>query len=69
MIDNLTVSIGGALFRDTASTLDALMLAADNAEIAAENRLGDQARFARPNVQTAPPDRVWSPTDAHGNQP
>ena len=52
MINNLTVSIGGALFPDTASTLDALMLAADNAEIAAENCLGDQARFARPNVQT-----------------
>jgi diguanylate cyclase (GGDEF)-like protein len=50
-IRNVTVSIGGAIFPDNATTLDALMLTADNAEIAAENRLGDQVRFVRPRVQ------------------
>lgn len=52
-INNLTVSIGGAIFPDNATTLDALMLTADNAEIAAENRLGDQVIFVRPRVQPA----------------
>jgi diguanylate cyclase (GGDEF)-like protein len=52
-INNLTVSIGGAIFPDNATTLDALMLTADNAEIAAENRMGDQVIFVRPRVQPA----------------
>jgi len=52
-INSLTVSIGGAVFPDNATTLDALMLTADNAEIAAENRLGNQVIFVRPRVQPA----------------
>lgn len=65
-VNNLTVSIGGAIFPDNATTLDALMLTADNAEIAAENRLGDQVIFVRPRVQPAPgqPNRADFPDSA-----
>jgi diguanylate cyclase (GGDEF)-like protein len=46
-IEDLTVSVGGAIYPDNGTNLQQLLMVADNAVIAAQNDLGNQVRFPR----------------------